>query len=239
MINTLSINNFTVHRGGKPVVKDISLGMESGSITALLGPNGAGKSSLVLGIAGVIRETEGNVFLNGNRISGKPPEIVRAAGLAAVPEGHHVLTDLTVLENFKISAALLPGKSVDANVEKAFKLFPELKGKFNQLAGNLSGGLQQMVAIGQAVVGKPSFILVDEMSLGLAPLVVDRLVDVVVELAQDNIGILLIEQYTHLALKIADKVHVMSQGKVTYSGIAAEVRDNPDALQEIYLLSDG
>lgn len=235
MTAILDINNLSLSRGGKRVLDDISLSVSEGEIVALLGANGAGKSSLVLGTAGMLPLDTGQVRSLGTDLAGKPPYEIRAAGVAAVPEGHQVLTDLSVLENLEVAGAFLTPSETQAGIETAFGIFPELRERRNQKAGSLSGGQQQMLVLGQALVGKPKVILADEMSLGLAPLIVNRLLDVVRSLAKQGTAILLIEQFTHLALGISDRAYVMDRGRVTFSGTPAEVEADPSILHEAYL----
>ena len=235
MTAILDIRNLSLSRGGKPVLHELSLSVGKGEISALLGANGAGKSSLVLGAAGMIPLSSGSVEMEGEDLVGRQADSIRASGLAAVPEGHHVLAGLTVQENLEVAGATQPPVSAAEGIERAYAVFPELADRTGQLAGSLSGGQQQMVVLAQAIVSKPKVILVDEMSLGLAPLIVKRLLDVIRDLAANGVGVLLIEQFTHLALGLADHVYVMDRGHLVFSGSPAEVEDNPDILREAYL----
>ena len=235
MTAMLEIRNLSLSRGGKPVLHDLSLSVGKGEISALLGANGAGKSSLVLGAAGMIPLSSGSVEMEGEDLAGRQADSIRASGLAAVPEGHHVLAGLTVQENLEVAGATQTPVSAVEGIERAYTVFPELADRTGQLAGSLSGGQQQMVVLAQAIVSKPKVILVDEMSLGLAPLIVKRLLDVIRDLAANGVGVLLIEQFTHLALGLADHVYVMDRGHLVFSGLPAEVEDNPDILREAYL----
>lgn len=232
---TLMVEGLTVRRGGRPVLRDVSLALRSGSITALLGPNGAGKSSLVQTMAGVLQPEAGRVLLNGANLVGRRPEAIRAAGIATVLEGHQVLSDLSVEENFRAAGSQWPVAVLEQHVAEVFAIFHELKPKARQKAGTLSGGQQQMVALGHALMCRPAFMLVDELSLGLAPLVVQRLMGVIQEIARGGVGILLIEQFTHLALKVADAVYVIDRGAIRFQGTPAEVQANPQVLHEAYL----
>jgi len=232
---SIDIQNLTVSRGGRPVVRDVSLNIKQGKITALLGANGAGKSSLVLGLAGTLPLDKGGVFLDGQNLAHKRPEVIRAAGISAVPEGHQILTDLTVEENLKAAGSSLSKLELKEAVSEALTVFPELEPRLNQRSGTLSGGQQQMLALAQALVGKPRFLLVDELSLGLAPLIVSRLMEVVVAIAKSGIGVLLIEQYTTIALEIANWVYILDRGVIRFSGLPAEVKSNPKILHDTYL----
>lgn len=229
------IRDLVIHRGSKRVVDGLSLTLETGMITALLGPNGAGKSSLVLALAGVLPIESGAVEIDGRMMTGQSPETIRAAGLAAVPEGHRVLSGLSVHDNLLAAgfghAAVTTGEAV----EDVYGIFPELAERKGQKAGSMSGGQQQMLALGQALVARPKFILADEMSLGLSPLVVKRLMGVVVKLAEQGTGVLLIEQFTHIALKLASAANVMSRGRLTFSGAPTRLIDEPEILHRAYL----
>jgi branched-chain amino acid transport system ATP-binding protein len=231
----IEIQELTVSRGGRPVVRNASLAIEPGQITALLGPNGAGKSSLVLALAGLLKPDSGQVRLAGLNLTGQPPELIRAAGIAAVPEGHQILTDLTLEENLRAAGSFLSKSALTGAVADALTVFPELKPRLTQRAGNLSGGQQQMLSLAQALVGKPKYLLADELSFGLAPLIVSRLMGVVTEIAQSGIGVLLIEQFTTVALKLAHRVYVLDRGVIRFDGSPAEIQANPDVLHDTYL----
>ncbi len=235
MTNDLVVKSLTVSRGGRPVLRDVSLSLQPGKITALLGPNGAGKSSLVLTIAGMLQPDSGEIALGGQNLVGLRPEAVRSHGIAAVPEGHQVLTDLTVHENLMVAGSQLTKADLNKGIERVYEIFQELKPLAKQKAGTLSGGQQQMVALGHALVGTPQFMLADELSLGLAPLIVQRLIGVVEDIAQAGIGVLLIEQFTHLALKVADYAYIIDRGKIRFEGTPADIEANPEVLQEAYL----
>lgn len=229
------ISNLSVRRGNKLAVDDLSLTLEAGRITALLGPNGAGKSTLVLALAGVLPIESGTVEIDGKVMSARAPEAIRAAGLAAVPEGHRVLSGLNVHDNLLAAGFGHRAPVAREAVEEVYGIFPELAERKGQKAGSMSGGQQQMLALGQALVARPKFILADEMSLGLSPLIVKRLMGVVVKLAEQGTGILLIEQFTHIALKLAGAANVMSRGRLTFSGAPGRLIDEPDILHCAYL----
>ncbi len=231
----LAVRGLRVARGTKMVVKDVDLTVRAGQITALLGANGAGKSSLVLALAGVLRPAGGSVTMNGTALTGKAPNLIRAAGLAAVQEGHRVLTELTVLENFRAAGSMHAKAALGGAVDEALAVFPELSSRLNQRAGTLSGGQQQMVSLGQALVSRPTFLLADELSLGLAPLVVKRLIEVIKQIAARGTGVLLIEQFTHIALEVAADAVLMERGRVAWSGPSATLKENPDLLHAAYL----
>ncbi|WP_419911632.1 ABC transporter ATP-binding protein [Hoeflea sp.] len=235
MNSVLSVSGLSVELGGKKVVGDVSLTVSAGEIVALLGPNGAGKSELVLAIAGVLAKAAGTVSIDAVGITSLSPQKVRESGLAAVPEGHQVLAGLSVEDNLSAAGATLSSAELEQSKDEAYEVFPELKPLSRQVAGSLSGGQQQMVALAQALVSRPRFLLIDEMSLGLAPVVIERLVDVVLRLKAQSIGIMLIEQFTHLALEISDRCYVINQGRIQYDGTPDRLKADPDILHSAYL----
>jgi branched-chain amino acid transport system ATP-binding protein len=235
-MSTLELRGITVERGGRPVVKDVSITVPAGEVTALLGPNGAGKSSLVLAVGGVLRPRPGSARLDGTELAGKRPEKIRAAGVAIVPEGRRLLPDLSVDDNIKVATYALSRQAAAQGRERALELFPPLRERLAIPARLLSGGEQQMVVLAQALVSRPQFILIDELSLGLAPVVVSRLIPVIRAIVGSGTGVLLIEQFATLALSLATGAHVMEGGVIRYSGTAAELRTRPDLLQSAYLL---
>jgi len=234
--SSLELNGLTVERGGRPVVKDVTITVPAGQVTALLGPNGAGKSSMVLAVGGVLRPRPGSVSLDGLELAGRRPEKIRAAGIAIVPEGRRLLPDLTVEENIRVATYALSRDAAAAGRARALELFPALEKRMKLAARSLSGGEQQMVVLAQALVSQPKYILIDELSLGLAPVVVTRLIPVIRTLVDSGIGVLLIEQFATLALSLATNAYVMEGGVIRYSGTASELRDSPDLLHSAYLL---
>jgi len=231
----LAVESLNVARGGKAVLHGVDLEIAPGKITCLLGANGAGKSSLVLAISGALTPTSGAIKIDGQPIQGLRPESVRARGVAAVPEGHQVLSELTVEDNLKVAGSHLSRVELGPAIATALETFPELKERYQIRAGFLSGGQQQMVALGQAIVAKPKYLLADELSFGLAPVIVARLMPVLQALAAQGVGVLLIEQFTHIALKIADHAYVMERGRICFSGVAQELVDKPEILHSAYL----
>ena len=231
----LEVKRLDVARGGKTVLRGVDLTMAPGKITALLGANGAGKSSLVLAIAGVLPVAGGEIRIEGASLVGLRPEMVRARGVAAVPEGHQVLSDMTVEDNLKVAASALKRAETAAAIAVALDAFPELRERLRARAGDLSGGQQQMVALAQAIIAQPRFLLADELSFGLAPVIVARLIPVLQKLAAQGVGVLLIEQFTHIALKIADIAYVMERGRICFCGAPAELVRNPAILHSAYL----
>jgi branched-chain amino acid transport system ATP-binding protein len=230
----LDVRNLDVQRGGKTVVHRVDLSVARGEIVALLGPNGAGKSSIVLALAGAIARSNGDVRLDGQLLPARA-DAARRAGLAIVPEGHHVLGNLTVLDNLRAAALLHPRTKVDGGVAHALEVFPELEPKLAHLGRSLSGGQKQMVCMAQALIARPKALVVDELSLGLAPLVVRRLAEVLQQLAGQGVAVLLIEQFTTLALSIATRACVLQRGRAVWTGDAETLRRQPEILQGSYL----
>lgn len=233
----LTVRNLIVHRGGKAVLHGIDLDIPPGQITALVGANGAGKSSTVMAIAGAIPVLSGTIDAGGKTLHNRRPEMVRAAGVAVVPEGHRVLGDLTVLDNLRVAATGHASAAVSRELERVLAIFPELRVKLDALGRSLSGGQKQMVAIAQALVAQPSYLVIDELSLGLAPAVVKRLADVVKDVARSGVGVLLIEQFTSLALNVSTMAFVLERGLIAFSGTADELSDRPEVLHSSYLAS--
>jgi branched-chain amino acid transport system ATP-binding protein len=232
----LSLQGMTIARGGRDVVRDVSIDIPQGQITTLLGPNGAGKSSLVLAVGGVLRARRGAIMLDGQDWAGRRPERIRNAGVAIVPEGRRLLPQLTVEENIRVATYSLPRGQAQAGRERALELFPELKRLLTSAARSLSGGEQQMVVLAQALVSQPRYVLIDELSLGLAPVVVSRLIPTIREVAESGIGVLLIEQFATVALGLATRAYVMEGGRLQFSGTAEQLRQDPSLLHSAYLL---
>ena len=232
----LRFEGLNVLRGGRPVLHDVSLSIPPGEITTLLGPNGAGKSTLVLAVGGVLRVMGGRVTLGDHDLTRRRPEQVRAAGVAIVPEGRRLLPGLTVADNLRIATYALDRDGAKAGIAHALELFPELEKRWKAVCRLLSGGEQQMVVLAQALVSRPKVILVDELSLGLAPVVVKRLVPALETVAASGAGILLIEQFAHLALGLAKTAYVLEGGRIRYEGTAQELKANPELLHTAYLL---
>jgi len=232
----LALQGISVERGRRTVVRDVSIEIPAGEVTALLGPNGAGKSSLVLAVGGVLGLRAGSVMLNGRDFAGRRPEQIRAAGIAIVPEGRRLLPDLTVEDNIRVATYALPRDQAQAGRERVLELFPEIARRLSAPARMLSGGEQQMVVLAQALVCEPRYMLIDELSLGLAPVVVNRLVPRIRAVAGSGIGVLLIEQFATVALGLANQAHVMEGGRLRFSGLAIQLREQPELLRSAYLL---
>lgn len=231
----LNVEDLVLHRGGKPVLHGIGLKVPPGEITALVGANGAGKSSTVLAMAGVLPAMAGRIALDGEPLSGLRPEAVRRRGVAVVPEGHRVLGGLSVLDNLRAAATMHRPAQAQAAIDAALDTFPELQPRLDSLGRSLSGGQKQMVCIAQALVARPRYLLIDELSLGLAPMVVKRLAEVVQAVARQGTGVLLIEQFTTLALAVSRHAYVLERGRVAYAGEAADLAQRPDILHGSYL----
>ena len=238
MSTTLAIEGLRVSRGGHQVLHGISLEIPAGEVTTLLGPNGAGKSTMVLAVGGVLRPSAGSVRLNGTNLARLRPEQVRRAGVAIVPEGRRLLPDLTVEDNMRVATYTLKRDEARAGIQYAIELFPHLETRWKAVARTLSGGEQQMVVLAQALVSRPKFVLVDELSLGLAPVIVKRLMPALEEAAQAGVGVLLIEQFVHVALGVAESAYVLEGGRIRDHGSARELRENPERLHSAYLLRE-
>jgi branched-chain amino acid transport system ATP-binding protein len=234
--DVLALEGLTVARGGRNVVREVSLEIPAGEVTALLGPNGAGKSSMVLSVGGILKPVTGKVLLDDADLAGRRPERIRAAGLAIVPEGRRLLPELTVSENLRVATYTLSSGDAEAGRKRALELFPELEKRLDNVARALSGGEQQMLVLAQAMVSHPRYVIIDELSLGLAPVVVNRLVPTIQSMAESGIGVLLIEQFATLALGLANHAYVMEGGRIRFSGLASELREKPELLQSAYLL---
>jgi branched-chain amino acid transport system ATP-binding protein len=235
---TLRLEGLSVARGGRPVVRDVSIEIPPAQVTTLLGPNGAGKSTMVLAVAGILRPSGGRVMLGDRDLTRLRPEQVRAAGVAVVPEGRRLLPALTVEDNLRVATYALSSAHAKSGIAYALELFPELEKRWRVTARLLSGGEQQMVVLAQALVSRPRTLLVDELSLGLAPVVVKRLVPTLQSVAENGVGVLLIEQFAHVALGLAQNAYVIEGGRIRYEGTAQRLKDEPELLHSAYLLRD-
>jgi branched-chain amino acid transport system ATP-binding protein len=225
----LELHKVTVSRGSGPVIRDVSLSVRPGTITALVGPNGAGKTSLLEAISGILAPRSGRIELDGQSLATLSRVRRARLGLAHIEQGRAVFGSLTVRENIALTA-----RNPD-RARAALELFPELAKHRDSPSGLLSGGEQQMVVLARAFAGQPRFLLIDELSLGLAPVVFTRLLPMIEQLSAAGIGVLLVEQFTHLALGMADTALVVSSGRVTYQGSAATLAESPDTLNRAYL----
>ena len=227
-MNALTVEKLNVHRGELPIVRDASLVVETGTITVLLGSNGAGKTTLMEGIAGAIPSKSGVVSLSDISLAGFGPYQRARQGMSLVEQGRAVFRELTVEENLDV--ARVDG----ARIDEAFELFPELVQRRSISAGLLSGGEQQMLLIARALLTKPKVLLIDEMSLGLAPLIVQRLMRMVRGLAENGQSILLVEQFASLALAVGHRAYVLRNGRVAFDGLCQELRKDPKKLHQLY-----
>jgi branched-chain amino acid transport system ATP-binding protein len=233
---TLKLDGLCVARGTRPVVHDVTMEVPAGQVTGMLGPNGAGKSSIALAIAGMLRVVGGSITIDGEAVHNRRAEQVRALGVSVVPEGRRLLPDLSVEDNLKVATYSLGKSAAQEGLDYTLSLFPELEKRWKIGGRLLSGGEQQMVVLAQALVSRPKILVVDELSLGLAPIVVKRLVPVLDDVAKSGVGVLLIEQFAHVVLGLSTTAHVLEGGRIRYSGAAAELIDKPELLHSAYLL---
>jgi branched-chain amino acid transport system ATP-binding protein len=229
----LSVKDLQVNYGGIEAVKGISFDVPAGEIVTLIGANGAGKSTTLKAIAGLVKPRSGSIEFRGENIAGKDSSDIVARGITLVPEGRRVFANMTVLENIKIGAYLRKD-NLEADIEWVYSLFPRLKERSWQLAGTLSGGEQQMLAVARALMSRPKVIMMDEPSLGLAPLVVKGIFDIIREVNKQGVTVLLIEQNANMALKVANYAYVLETGKIGLSGPGAELLTN-EAVKKAYL----
>ena len=233
MSNILEVKNLCVSYGGIKAVKNISFEVPKGEVVTLIGANGAGKSSTLRSIVGLVKPSAGKILMKGKEISGKSTEQIVAQGITLVPEGRRVFADLTVLENLKIGAYMRKDNLED-DINWCYDLFPRLKERHWQLAGTLSGGEQQMLAIARALMSRPEVIMMDEPSLGLAPIVVQGVFDIIREINKQGKTILLVEQNANMALHAAHHGYVMEVGSITLSGTGQELAEN-ESVKAAYL----
>lgn len=229
----LEIKDLSVSYGGIEAVKEISFDVNAGEIVTLIGANGAGKSTTLKSIAGLVKPQHASILFEGQELVGKTPDLIVKSGITLVPEGRRVFPNLTVKENLKIGAYLRKD-NLDKDIEYVYNLFPRLREREWQLAGTLSGGEQQMLAVGRALMSRPKFIMMDEPSLGLAPLIVKDIFSIIKTINGEGITVLLIEQNANMALQVADKAYVLETGRITMSGTGAELLADPK-VREAYL----
>ena len=231
----LSVENLTAHYGRVKALDGVTMQAEKGSIVTLIGANGAGKSSFMMCLSGVLRPTSGTIEFDGRRIERAWPEEIVAMGLSQCPEGRRVWPRMTVLENLEMGAVTVrDGALVRERIEWSFGLFPILGERRRQLAGSLSGGEQQMLAIARALMSGPKLLMLDEPSLGLAPIVVEKVVDAIRDIRKSGTTVILVEQNAFMALSIADYAYVLETGKIALSGKAADLMRN-DEVRKSYL----
>ena len=229
----LSIKDLTVNYGGIEAVKGISFDVEEGSIVTLIGANGAGKSSTLRTIAGLVKPASGKIIFRGDDITNCDTNVIVRKGITLVPEGRRIFPDLTVQENLRVGA-YLRNDDIFADFQWVYDLFPRLKERTWQPGGTLSGGEQQMLAVARALMSRPKLIMMDEPSLGLAPLVVRGIFDIIREINAQGVTVLLIEQNANMALKVADYAYVLETGRIGLSGTGKELLTNDD-VRKAYL----
>jgi branched-chain amino acid transport system ATP-binding protein len=237
----LRIRNLQTYYGRIRVLDNVSLSVKPGEVVTLIGANGAGKSTILNCISRLIPCREGEIFFQGQKINGQPPEAVVRLGICQVPEGRQIFQPLTVLENLELGAYLRYGKrnrgSIQQDMDMIFSLFPILAERLQQISGTLSGGEQQMLAIGRALMSRPKLLLLDEPSMGLAPRVVADIFHTVVKLRREGLTILIVEQNARAALRIADRGYVLETGKIILQGTASELLEDHD-VKRAYLGRD-
>ena len=232
-LKMLKISDLKVHYGGIEAVKGISFEVPEKNIVTLIGANGAGKSTTLRTISGLVKPSSGTIRFLDEDITGKGPEVIVSKGMTMVPEGRRIFADLTVLENLKIGAYLRKDNLTD-DLNMVYDLFPRLKERHWQLGGTLSGGEQQMLAVGRALMSRPKLLMMDEPSLGLAPLIVRNIFEIIREINRQGVTILLIEQNANMALQTANIGYVMETGRITLTGPGHELLANP-AIKAAYL----
>ena len=234
MEQILKVANINVYYGAIHAIKGVSFHVNEGEVVTLIGANGAGKSTTLQTISGLLRSKTGSVEFCGENISRLPPHRIVERGLAQVPEGRRIFLQMTVQENLEMGAFTQSGSSVDADLENVYGQFPRLKERRRQVAGTLSGGEQQMLAIGRALMSHPRLLMLDEPSMGLAPILVEQIFEIIRSLHQGGTTILLVEQNAQMALSVADRAYVMETGCITLSGTGKELAES-DAVRKAYL----
>ena len=231
----LKVNNLNVHYGVINAVKNVTFDVNEGEIVALIGANGAGKTSIMHALSGLLKSTTGDIFFMDKNIKKMPAHKIIAEGLAQVPEGRRIFAQLSVEDNLEMGAYLRTDKiGIERDLENIYNKFPRLKERKHQLAGTLSGGEQQMLAMGRALMSRPKLLLLDEPSMGLSPILVNEIFEIIKEINKDGVTIFLVEQNANKALSIANRAYVLETGKITISGEASDVANNPK-VREAYL----
>ena len=230
----LKVENMNVYYGAIHAIKGISFHVDQGEVVTLIGANGAGKSTTLQTVSGLLRSRTGSIQFCGENISNVPSHKIVEKGLAQVPEGRRIFLQMSVEENLEMGAYTQSAAGVDADLEKVYAQFPRLKERRRQIAGTLSGGEQQMLAIGRALMSHPRLLMLDEPSMGLAPILVEQIFDIIRKLHAEGTTILLVEQNAQMALSVADRAYVMETGKITLSGTGAELAAS-DEVKKAYL----
>lgn len=234
-MSMLSIQDLNVYYGSIHALKGVSLEVNEGEIVTLIGANGAGKSTLLKTLSGLLKPKEGTIHYQGSLISGKPAQSIVKLGVSQVPEGRRVFAEMSVEENIELGAYLRKDKDeIGKDLKKVYSIFPRLYERRKQTAGTLSGGEQQMLAMGRAIMARPKLLLLDEPSMGLAPLMVKTIFETVKDISKAGTTILLVEQNAHIALSIADRGYVIETGRVILSGTAAELQASEE-VKDAYL----
>ena len=230
----LAVNDIHVYYGSIHAVKGVSLEVNEGEIVTLIGANGAGKSTVLNTISGLLHPRGGSVTFMGQDLKGVPPHKLVARGMAQVPEGRRIFLQMTVEENLEMGAYTQSKASIDGSIEDVYRRFPRLQERRKQIAGTLSGGEQQMLAMGRALMSHPRLLMLDEPSMGLAPILVEQIFDIIQELHAAGTTILLVEQNAQAALSVADRAYVLETGRISLSGTGAELMAS-DKVREAYL----
>ena len=234
-MSMLEVNNIHTYYGNIHALKGVSISVDRGEIVTLIGANGAGKSTTLSTISGILKPREGEVRLEGEVLNEVPPHEIVARGISQAPEGRKIFSRLTVLENLELGAFTRTDKQgIQEDFERVFTLFPRLKERIKQVGGTLSGGEQQMLGIGRAIMARPKILLLDEPSMGLAPILVEEIFRNIRDINQQGTTILLVEQNANMALQVANRGYVLETGTVALEGTAAELRENP-RVKAIYL----
>ena len=234
MADMLEIKDIHVYYGAIHAITDISFNVDEGEIVTLIGANGAGKSTTLNTISGLLRSKTGDIEFMGSSIAKTSPNKIVGSGLVMVPEGRRIFLGLTVEENLEMGAYTRPNSEIKDSMEQVYELFPRLRERRNQIGGTLSGGEQQMLAMGRALMAKPKLIMLDEPSMGLAPLLVDLIFEIIADLHKAGSTILLVEQNAQAALSIADRAYVLETGKIVKTGKGSELISDP-AIKKAYL----
>lgn len=234
MSQILKVDNINVYYGAIHAIKGVSLEVNEGEIVTLIGSNGAGKSTTLKAISNLLHTKTGSIEFNGEKLAHIPPHKIVEMGLAHVPEGRRIFLQMTVQENLDMGAYTQSGKYFDEDLEKVYEQFPRLKERRKQIAGTLSGGEQQMLAMGRALMSRPKLLMLDEPSMGLAPILVEQIFDIIKDLHKKGTTILLVEQNAQMALSVADRAYVMETGKITLSGTGKELASS-DSVIKAYL----